>query len=204
MLWLCPHFSWSTIAPSTLVHFCWTYFEAQQKPEWFIAKKAEPVGRLWRTWRKQRDGHMSHIPFHRKPWLELTYLPWTLRFTTTFRNLSGIDINIFIICCHSIDGCHYKYQAVVYKFKLLLCCHEVTYLLSSLYFALYQSQDWPSFGGHRICFGLVSHILPFEFVQKWCIPYTPELLLNIGEHDDQRWDRPMRFCDAETVVDWFQ
>ena len=28
--------------------------------------------------------------------------------------------------------------------------------------------------------------------------------LNIGEDDDKRWDRPMKFYDAETVVDWLQ
>ena len=56
---------------------------------------------------KQRDGHMSHIPFQSisQKTLELTYLPWTLRFKTTFRNWYKY---MYKYGCHSIDGCHYK------------------------------------------------------------------------------------------------
>ena len=62
-------------------------------------------------------------------------------------------------------------------------------------------------GGHRICFCLVSHILPFEFVQKWGIPLnwgsiSENMMINDGLLIFLHLDRPMTsYVDAATV-DW--
>ena len=62
-------------------------------------------------------------------------------------------------------------------------------------------------GGHRSCFCLVSHILPFEFVQKWGIPLnwgsiSENMMINDGLLIFLHLDRPMTsYVDAATV-DW--